>query len=823
MKIKLHIASWRGMVLGILCLFCTNSILFGQLTFTLSSDPLLVNERLSLDGVVLQIQNNSSFNGNVIIHIYSDRFQQKIIAKSQPLMIREINHTFNLHEIFSSTDFPWENEKSTTACFQIFSEKQNLPLGFSCSEITRVKEGKKPAGSKNKKRDFLDANVTYELEALPLSDTPVNHILDYNGTLRVKDIPIKFQGFFQRNKDPYLDYNLSNFSTFIDVDQWRGKVKEKADKKFQEQKDSLLSDFPDYYSMRHKKEYVDRVIDNPAVLQELDALDSLSSLVNDLGLASVEDLASYEDSLQQQLSVQKNKLIEQGDSTLTPAQRDALNERIVLLEKRIKHAQRLAKLAKKKAAYDNLLGIGNESQKYLQKADSITADLDRSYQEILTQPNKLNQYLRQHKLGSKYMYLLNHVSEFRFGNINPNYSRLVLQNSQIKGLSLGLEYGVWGIAGFRGNLRNSDLNLTPDTLSLPTKVIGTKISYARRGRLKNDFFMILANHPPSLGLAQTKAILGHTSIYELNANSTLEFELAWAMNDSGISTEEGGPNRWTQTLKSLAGVSNYSGATKSGKLTWDTEVEYYGPQYFDINNPFLVNNSLELSNNFRYSILKGLQLGLSTLYNKGNLWQTENPGRGQTISQGINVSYFHKKWPAVQYVFNGSKIDGANYSLNSLFHNINVSKNYAIKKVQLQSLFNTTYLDNDSPLDSIDSKLITIYTSQEIRLTKNMRAIAAFNYFNLYNLQDGRALDLSYELKIPFNFDRLNIDPGIKWISNSNFEQLGWSINVSWLILKDLSLNVFVNSLWLNGTINEFGIIKNEYTPHISGRINYRF
>ena len=823
MKTKKNIIFLKGIALSTFFLLYIAGPVLGQLTLTLSANPLIVGERLSLDGVILQVQNNSNFNGNVVIHIYSDRFQKKLVSKSQSLMIQQLIHTFNLTEIFASNDLEWKSEQSTTLCFQIISEKQKIPLGLSCSEITRVKNGRRKAIKKKNKQDFIDANITYEMEALPLSTTPVNHVLDYSGEVRIKEIPIKFQGFFQRNKDPYLGYNLSNFTTFLDVNQWRRKARNKADEVFQKERDSLLSDFPDYQSVLNRKQYVDQVIQTPGALKDLKSIDSLSTLLKGLDLNSKENLLSYKDSLNEKANEMEAELDQKTRDALLPEQRDSLNKNLALLKKRITEAERLYKIYTKKEAYDKLLRVGKNSQNYLQKADSVAADLDGEYQKILVQPNKFNQYLRQHKIGNKWTYLLNHVSDFRIGNVNPGYSQLVLQNSQIKGVSLGLEYGQLGIASFQGRLRNSDLNLVSDSLTQQTKVIGAKIGFAKKGKAKNDFFIVTANRAQYYGATIPHTILGHTSAYQFNDGNTMKFEIAWSLNGEKNSTEENQENGLEKTLRTMAAVFGYSSVTKNGKLTWNLETEYFGPEYFDIENPFLINNAIELSNNIQYSILKGLQIGLSSLYNKGNLWETANKGRQQIISQGVNASYFHKKWPAVQYVFNGSKIEGANYRLNSLFQNLNLSKNYTIKQIQMQSLFNTTYLENNSPLDSIDSKLITIYASQEFRLNNHVRAITAFNYFNLENLQDGRAIDLSYELKIPLNFDRLNVDPGIKWIRNATVESLGWSLNVSWLILKDLSLNVFVNSHWLNGTIDEFGIIKNEYTPHISGRINYRF
>ncbi len=83
-------------------------------------------------------------------------------------------------------DFLWTDKNSSTLCLQIVSEKQNLPLGFSCSEITRVKEGDRKTPSN--KNDFLKANITYEVETLPQSNTtPINHVIDYSGELKIKD------------------------------------------------------------------------------------------------------------------------------------------------------------------------------------------------------------------------------------------------------------------------------------------------------------------------------------------------------------------------------------------------------------------------------------------------------------------------------------------------------------------------------------------------------------------------------------------------------------------------------------------------------------
>ena len=75
-----------------------------------------------------------------------------------------------------------------------------------------------------------------------------NHIIDFDVELNVKDVPIQFQGFFQRNNDPYLDADMSHFTVYFDVNQWKTNTKNKAEKAYQKERDSLLADFPAYES-----------------------------------------------------------------------------------------------------------------------------------------------------------------------------------------------------------------------------------------------------------------------------------------------------------------------------------------------------------------------------------------------------------------------------------------------------------------------------------------------------------------------------------------------------------------------------------------------
>ena len=780
----------------------------------MSSNPVWINNRLSFDGVFARIQNNTDFNGQVIINLYTDRFCNNKIGSSQPLLIREKNHTFNLFEIFSSVDFQLEEENGTTICFQVVSEKQNLPLALYCVDIVQGGKAEKPREAKSK-LDFLSGNINYELEAFPLNNQlPPNHILDFNGELNAKNIPIQFQGFFQRNKDPYLDADLSHFTVYFDVNQWKTTTKNKAEKAYQKERDSLLADFPAYESSKQRLDYIKRVQAHPNTVAELASIENLDSLMRLAEVTSRDELDQQMDSLE----IKQKEL----NAKLIPGEhRDSLQQKLDSLNSRKEHLEKLAALYSKKEAYGNMESIKREGLKYLEQTDSLTAGLDQKYNEALSKSNKLNQYLREQNIGKPYEYLLNHISAFRYGNIHPGYSQLALQNNQVKGLRLGLEYDSWSLDAFSGRLQANDLNLQPDSLEQTIKIIGARIGLGNPAKMKNNIFVISATPVNLFGISSTQNLFGYTTNYRIK-NQELSTELVWSKTTPNQTGDFESNDNAEAIYRSLAALVSYSGQSKTNKIQWDASAEYYGPDYFDINNPFLVNNSIELNGNIHFPIGKHLRMGANTLFNEANVWE-EQTGKRQTIAKGVMASFFHEKWPAVQYIFNTSKIKGEAFNLNSQFHNLSMNKAYKVNQVQLQSFLNITYVDNHSAVDSVNNNVWSAYISQEVLMSKKVRMVNSFNYSKVENIQNGQILNLNYTLKLPITLGRLNIDPGMKWVQTETLNQWGWNVSCSWAITENLNWNAMADSLWLNSNIDKSGNIQNDYTTYFRTSLNYRF
>jgi len=793
---------------------------FSQLTIRLSADPVLVNERLALDGMTLEVQNPTKLTGQVKVQIYADRFQSKLFASSNSFLISQSSHLINLNDIFNENNIVW-SESDKVICLVILREDQLIPLGQSCSELNQKQS---QSTKNNKAKEFLDLDMVYRTDIFPTEkDLPMMHSLNYQGSIKAAGIPIGFNGVLQKNNDPYLGYNISNHSLYFDVQTWKNNMAKKANEIHTEQKDSLLREFTEYKQLKKRYDYIERALSSPEMIKEIASFDSLTTYFQALDLSPEKDLPKLRDSLNLCLDKIKEDNSSAIDS-LADGYDKATNSRIDSLDAKIASIEKIIDLKAKKDAYEKMVKIRESSASYIKEAEKIIDRSEQEFSRLLNSPEQLNKFLNQHGQGNKLNGMMNHISDLALGNFNPGFSRLVLQNNQLIGGILGVGYGDFELSGFHGKTRSSDLLVSSDTLLGSTHLTGAKLNY-NHGNISQSFFGIFNSQQGTQGYDETKMILGYTTDYTLNDRSSLELEVAWSGATNVSSAVNTGENSGMQSLiKSSASYLKYNGSSKNNKVTANTALEYYGPDYYDFNNPFLNNNSLTSTSNISVSPLNVLRIGGNVLLQKSAIWDTFSE-KTDLVSGGINISLAAKKWPVIQYIYNKTKSSSTRFDYTGDFHSINVSNNYKVKDFKMQSFFNLSYVNNVASQDTVQNQFISFSFNQATHFTKNISLLLTGNFArhlgNNIDLINSR--NYNYQAELNLLFKKVNVTPGFELVLNRGEHQLGWNIDISVLINKHLGIDLSFDSLWYHSRINEQGILERNFIPRGISRVKYNF
>ncbi len=789
---------------------------FAQLTIRLSADPVLVNERLVLDGMTLEVQNPTKLTGQVKVQIYADRFQSKLFASSNSFLISQSSHLINLNDIFNENNIVW-TESDKVICLVILREDQLIPLGQSCSELSQKQNQSR---KEHTAKEFLDLNMVYRADVFPTEkDLPMMHSLNYQGSIKAAGIPVGFNGVLQKNNDPYLGYNISNHSVYFDVQTWKNNMAKKANLIHKQQKDSLLREFTEYKHVKKRHSYIERALSSSEMIKEIASFDSLTAYFQALDLPLETDLIKLRDSLNLCLDkITKDRMspidsLADGYKKVNKGQLDSLNATLSSVEK-------IIDLEAKKEAYEKMLKIRASSAAYIKDAEKIIDRSEQAFDRLLNSPEQLNKFLNQHGQGDKLTRIMNHVSDLRLGNFNPGFSRLVLQNNQLIGGLAGVGYGNFELSGFHGKTRSSDLLVTSDTLLTSTYLSGAKLNYSH-GNISQSFFGIFNSGQGTQGYDETKMILGYTTDYALSDRASLEFDLAWAGATSTPSVTSSENSGMQSLLKSSASYLKYSGQSKNNKVTMNTALEYYGPDYYDFNNPFLNNNSLTSTSNISVSPLNFLRVGGNLLLQKSGIWETFSE-KTDVVSGGINISLAAKQWPVIQYIYNKTKSSSTQFNYTGDFHSINVSTDYKIKKLKVQSFFNLSYVNNAGSQDTAQHQFVSFSLNQVTHFTENVNLLLTGNFAK--DLDDSEfGSNYNYQAELNFLFKKININPGVEVVLNRGQHQVGWNLDISFLINQYLGIDISFDSLWYHSRINEEGILERNFIPRGISRVKYNF
>lgn len=774
----------------------------GQVEVRMSSIPIIIGESLSIDGIDIEVISTSSYEGEVYVKVFADRFQTNLIATSAPILINKSRQKFYLQEIFSSKSFLWKDNQSTL-CLQVVSRWNDLPLSVSCFEVDK---NKKKITKENKKKKLpLSANIIYENETFTNNkEVPVTHSLDYSGQMNIGNVPIVFRGFFQNNNDPYLDQNPSNFTINFDVHQWRSEMMNKVKKENERIKDSITLKYPEYQRIYERGKYLDKVFSSKSYLKDMQNIDSLSLFLKKIGLengmqTSADSFYQFIDDKEKDLS--KNNF---GNDSLY----------VGLLE----NVEKVKDLYLKYQSYRDLTDIKQKSASYLSEAKSEIDDNISLFREHMENPQGINKFLDEKVQLSSLDKILNHISALKIGNVNHQFSRLVLQNSQIRGAQVGVEYSNWEVSSFYGKLRSRSLsigNIDTTTLKPVDDVMGIKVGY----NVKNSsraLFGVFGNRDS--GVERTNTMIGYTSSEKLSDNSMINFDMVW----SGLGGNQGVESNDNNFIKEMSSWFEYIGETKNNVLTWSTSVEYYGRNYYDISNPFLVNNSLTTASNLFIKPVSFIRLGGTFLMSDSELWESNSIVAGKTIGYGGRLDLIFKKLPLVKYIYNRSVTDSKIGVIYNDFHNINLTYNLNVKNFNTQTLVNVAFLKNTSEVDTVNSETVSIVVSERLGFSNAFSIVGNLSYTNTIKEFEASDRRLAAEILCPIILDKITIRPGLKFVQDT-IDQIGYEVLVSWNVSENFTVQASYDSLWYRSVYSDVGELDNQYIPRLNTRLKYFF
>lgn len=790
-----------------------------QVGFVISSQPVMVNGQLSIDGLVMQIKNKALFNGECELRIYSDRFQQDLLARSKKILLQEAVHSFDLNEIFSSSNFAWEKVELNSVCFQLVAIKQNMPLGLSCFEIVPYEKRKKDKVENEKLqkvKKVFSASLSYQFENIPvIKNVPDRHILDYNGELNLKGIPFKFQGYVQSNKDPFFDQSFSNGRIFFDLNEWKEILIEKLRPKLESQLDSMLQDYPAYDAFKSRSEYIEKLMKDPSYLEDLKELDGLKELADELGVSEETSLDDLRKEMELELKNERDKLIEKGQE-LSSEKLDSIVTKVNSLESKIEKINSYKILSSKQKAFDNLESLQSEAAAYIGKAETLKADYESKVDSILNDPDKLNKLLKKEGLDNPIMYFTNYVSTFEVGTIQPDYSELILQNSFLRGVNLGFDFGKIGATGFYGRSNSRNRNFQADSTFTANKIIGLKVNYDRNENQKNSLFFVGSMPKNFEGLNGQISVLGYNSTFEMSDHQAILFDVAFHQ-----------PFQNSKDQKSKFGENaafslNYKMQSKNSKFSTSLGSRFFGPSFQDIDNPFLINNSIEFNGNVSYELMKGINVGLNSLLQENEVYENTGEQKRKLFSNGVSISIKKEKYPFFNYVYNYLENDLTNFGTSGHLHSLNLAKAFDINDVSIQMFAQSNFIQNSSSTDSLNNSNLNLFISQEIIWSEKFRTTLA------YNKQEFSSISLveeqeSFVLKIPMRFKNINVSPGMQYLKKEDDYEFGFSLEALINIWEEMNVTVNANSHSFYSYLDDDTSIKTQYTPEINLRLNYRF
>lgn len=790
----IRLAFTLGLVL--MLAFCAHA----QVLININNDLVVQNERVHIDRNSLDINNRGAAVESVVLEVYSNRYMRNedLIASSRAFPLTEGTARYDLPVILSSNELQVGANRSI--CFKIIDENTSVQLALYCTELL-VNQNINQTGKSGRK---ISGNVLMEYQDYTTDSLAARLVASADMQVKIADLPFDFYGYYSTEKDPYINYDLYDFAGRFDVAEWRQKMVTKSQSILEEKTLKEKANFPEYDNMLRNLNKSKKLLNHKYMKQEISSLDSLKGIVSEFDLPSVE----------QSIDSLKNQLVELSTDSLsnTKAQSE-IEEKLHRLEEIKKTKYRIERVEK-------TIALKDSCEQYVKKVEGFISTVHEKKDRLMNQPKELNKILKENKLAKRGERLLNYVSEFQVGNIAPDYSDHLLQNSYCRGIMMGFDYGNYSIHGFTGKLRTNTLNPNDSILS-NIKLIGTQLTLNYAENISTSFFYVSNIDDAAAVVKRPTNVLGMKSNWELSESQSVEVDAAWAQTELVVIDDESGERRVNKLVSNLAAKAQYQ-YSNGNRFRTKVSSEFLGPEYFDFNNPFLRNNSFSMNGTADYQIFKGIKIGYNTNYFNGTLWDEYTPTYTR-VTQGARLNIVRESLPTIQYSVNRSDITIPNSKVVSVVHNLNAYKNYSICQLNMNSVVNFAHLNNETDLDSLNSKLITVVGNQTVKLNEMLDVSASLTYSNLSTFNEGNQNDILLSLELPVRLNQINFSVGGKYIINDEVKELGYNFRMNLNVIEGLDFSVNADNLIIYNRLNDLGLPETQVGAFYNLRLNYIF
>ena len=341
----------------------------------LVSDVYADNNILDLSSANAKINNSTRISENIQIQVFNDRYGDvnNLLNESRFFTINQEIEYISFNEIFDGLRVSLGKDPSTTISFKIINARTQVQMAFYTLNILNQKVNRDNGKSNGLMQ--LSGNVAYkvnksvgQVDSLNLADY---NALEFNTELSIADIPFRMTGLITDFKDPFLDYNLSNFSSYFDVQKWKEKQKSKVRQSLDRKANQVFNQIPGYNDIKERAKYLEKVLNNQAYIEDVARLDE--------GILSLDSLGEYtKQHLEREINRQRislQKLYDEIKEESDQDNLDSLNQVIQSFESKVDRLYSLKELHDKKETFTKLVDLKDSCSQILKKAEKKQQDI----------------------------------------------------------------------------------------------------------------------------------------------------------------------------------------------------------------------------------------------------------------------------------------------------------------------------------------------------------------------------------------------------------------------------------------------------------------
>ncbi len=740
---------------------------------------------------------------------------ENLLLTSGKFTINGTNNTVDLASVFHQTKVYFDDSNLNYISFRLISSYSDAQLAYYGVRVFDTKNSTKKTASN---RSFeVDGNLSYQFQNntanINESGVPKHHSIDYSINATLHGLPFQLNGLWTDYKDPYYDYDLSNFTAYFDVNKWKEAQRNKVRDEVTAEANHIYGQMDDYNGIIKKYEHYSKVWSQKNVVEDFNSLGNSLDFLDSLGLLSEESLKKYIEEKRKNLEIltlNKDTSRVLRDSILIMVNEG--NEEIEELEEHKANYQ-------KYLWYQRVKSVKDSCEQVVERANQIKNLVQEYNSEILDNPSNLNQRLKKSNRLKGHERYLNYLSEAKYGLLSINYSDHVLQGSRNTGMAVGVADKFWGIHVFRSTLTGRQDNAFSEKIEVEqNSLMGGKVELMIGNQWKQKFFIIssLSNNLDTRDYP--KSLLGYGLSYNTNKRE-LDINAVWSRKDKSNNTESGTSVK--DRLSNLALDLLYSRFNESKTIEWISEVELIGPQYFDFNNPFQFRNNILLKSKLKWKVNNSLRSSVNTFFQKANIFEESSAMDFRTM-WGLNINYTSAKLPSINYSMQlGFTSLESDQILNQL-HSLGFFYSYNLREKRSSTMLNISISKNKTDVDSLASSNLSINVNQHFQM--NTVIGANFNIsMTSSTLLDEKFRNIVFDLGVPLNYNAFQFNGGVKRVFLDDLIRWGWFCRARYQINNSLELEVNLDSAIRSGHANELGDLIEEYYSMYNISANYKF